>query len=149
MGKINRRHLLVSGAAALALGGIGATVMVRSSQAAEGWEHRFLPVSEMTANGALLVDIRTPQEWQTTGVLEGAELIEFDFDNPGTFLPQIADEIADGRDLVLICNSGNRTQVVADFLSRQIPNRIVSVEGGIRKVMAAGYELVPAECPTC
>ena len=36
-----------------------------------------------------------------------------------------------------------------DFLAQQIPNRIISVEGGIRKVMAAGYDLVPAQCPTC
>ena len=148
MSEMNRRHLLFSGAGALILGGAGAMVMGRSSRAAGGWEHRFLPVSEMTAEGTLLVDIRTPQEWKDTGVIDGAELIEFDFNNPDTFLPKTAD-LADGRDLVLICNSGNRTQVVADFLSRQIPNRIVSVEGGIRKVMAAGYELVPAECPTC
>lgn len=143
MSDMNRRHLLFSGAGALLLGGAGAMVMAGSSRAAETWEHRFLPVSEMTANGALLVDIRTPQEWTDTGVIEGAELIEFDFNNPNTFLPKIADKIADGRDLVLICNSGNRTRVVADFLSRQIPNRIVSIEGGIRKVIASGYQTVP------
>ncbi|HCQ65117.1 MAG TPA: hypothetical protein DIU07_08140 [Rhodobacteraceae bacterium] len=143
MSEMNRRHLIFSGAGALVLGGVGAMVMARSSRAAGGWEHRFLSVAEMTADGALLVDIRTPPEWTDTGVIEGAELIEFDFNKPGTFLPQIAGEIADGRDLVLICNSGNRTQVVADFLARQIPNRIVSIEGGIRKVMAAGYQTVP------
>ena len=142
MTKMNRRHLLVSGAGALALGGVGAALMARASNA-EGFEHRFMPVSEMFADGALLVDIRTPPEWVDTGVIEGARLIEFDFKRPTTFLPQIADDIADGRDLVLICNSGNRTQVVADFLAGQIPNRIVSIEGGIRKVIAAGYQTVP------
>ena len=143
MSEMNRRHLLFSGAGALGLGGVAALVMATSSRAAESWEHRFLPVSEMTDEGALLVDIRTPEEWSDTGVIEGARLIEFDFNNPNTFLPQIAAELADGRDLFLICNSGNRTQVVADFLARQVPNRIVSVEGGIRKVMAAGYQTVP------
>ena len=143
MSEVNRRHLLFSGASALVLGGVGAMVMARSSRAAGGWEHLFLSVPEMTADNAFLVDIRTPPEWADTGVIEGAELIEFDFNKPNTFLPKIAEDIADGRDLVLICNSGNRTQVVADFLSRQIPNRIVSIEGGIRKVMAAGYQTVP------
>ncbi len=142
MSDMNRRHLIFSGAGALALGALG-VVVASSSNAASGWEHRFLPVSEMTAESALLIDIRTPPEWKDTGVIDGARLIEFDFKNPATFLPQIEEDIADGRDLVLICNSGNRTQVVADFLARQIPNRIVSVEGGIRKVMAAGYQLVP------
>lgn len=143
MSEVKRRHLLLSGAVALAMGGAGAMVMARSSRAAGGWEHRFLPVSEMTAEGSLLVDIRTPEEWDDTGVIDGARLIEFDFNDPETFLPQIQADLAAGQDLILICNSGNRTQVVADFLARQIPNRIVSVEGGIRKVMAAGYETVP------
>ncbi len=142
MSEMNRRHLVIAGLGALALGGVGATVMAKSSTAA-GWEHRSMPVSDMTADGGLLVDIRTPPEWVETGVIEGARLIEFDFDRPTTFLPQIAAEIADGRDLVLICRSGNRTQVVADFLARQIPNRIVSIEGGIKKVIAAGYQTVP------
>lgn len=143
MSEMKRRHLLFSGAGALVLGGIGAMVMGSSGRAAGGWEHRFLSVSEMTAENNLLVDIRTPQEWSDTGVIEGAELIEFDFNNPNTFLPKIADDLADGRELVLICNSGSRSQVVADFLSRQIPNRIVSIEGGIRKVIASGYQTVP------
>lgn len=142
MSEVKRRHLILSGAVALAMGGAGAMMMARSSRAAGGWEHRFLPVSEMTADTALLVDIRTPEEWIDTGVIDGARLIEFDFNDPETFLPQIAADLAAGQDLILICNSGNRTQVVADFLARQIPNRIVSVEGGIRKVMAAGYETV-------
>jgi len=142
MSGLNRRHLILSVVGALALGGAGVAVMTRSSTA-DGWEHRFMPVSDMKADGALLVDIRTPPEWVDTGVIEGARLIEFDFEKPTTFLPQIAGDIADGRDLVLICNSGNRTQVVADFLARQIPNRIVSIQGGIRKVLAAGYQTVP------
>lgn len=143
MSEVKRRHLLLSGFGALFIGGAGAMVMARSGRAAGGWEHRSLSVSEMIRPGAVLVDIRHPAEWADTGVIEGARLVEFDFDDPAKFLPQIAGEIADGRDLVLICNSGSRTQVVADFLSRQIPNRIVSVDGGIREVVAAGYETVP------
>ena len=142
MSEMNRRHLLLSGLGALALGGVGVMMLARSSTAAD-WEHRFMPVAEMTGDGGLLVDIRTPPEWSETGVIEGARLIEFDFNRPNTFLPQIAGDIADGRDLVLICRSGNRTQVVADFLAQQIPNRIVSIEGGIKRVIAAGYKPVP------
>jgi rhodanese-related sulfurtransferase len=142
MSEMNRRNVMFAAAGALALGAIG-IAFVAQPTTAEGWEHRFMPVSEMTADGALLVDIRTPAEWKDTGVIEGARLIEFNFNDPATFLPQIAADLADGRDLVLICNSGNRTQAAAEFLATQIPNNIVSIEGGIRKVMAAGYTLVP------
>ncbi len=124
MSGMNRRHLLLAGVGVLVLGA------------------RAMPVSEMTAGDAFLVDIRTPGEWTDTGVIEGAHLVEFDFQRPGTFLPQIAEDIADGRQLVLICNSGNRTQVAAEFLAKQIPNPIVSIEGGMQKVLASGYRTV-------
>lgn len=143
MSEMNKRRFLMIGAGVLALGGLGAAVLAKTGKAA-AFEHVTLPVSEMTANGALLVDIRTPPEWAQTGVIEDARLIEFNFEKPTTFLPQIAADLADGRDLVLICNSGNRSQVVADYLSKQIPNRIVSIKGGIQGVLASGYKTVPA-----
>ncbi len=145
MSGMNRRHLLLAGVGVLVLGAAGFAMMPgagKAGKAASGWVRRAMPVSEMTAGDAFLVDIRTPGEWTDTGVIEGAHLVEFDFQRPGTFLPQIAEDIADGRQLVLICNSGNRTQVAAEFLAKQIPNPIVSIEGGMQKVLASGYRTV-------
>ena len=73
----------------------------------EGFEHKVMTVDEMKAAGALIVDIRTPPEWYQTGVIEGAKLVTFQ--DPLSFLGAIKDEIADGRDIVLVCRSGNRT----------------------------------------
>jgi rhodanese-related sulfurtransferase len=143
MNRQTKRQFLMMGLGAVAFGGAAVAVMAMSGGAPDGWEHRVMAVDEMTANTALLVDIRTPPEWVQTGVIDGATLITFDFDKPDTFLPQIAAEIADGRDLVLICRSGNRTQLAAEFLAKQIDNRIVSIEGGIKKVIASGYRPVP------
>ncbi len=106
-----------------------------------GYEHKAMTVDEMRAAGGLIVDIRTPPEWAETGVIEGAELVTFA--NADSFLARIGPEIADGRDLILICRSGNRTAAAARALDGKIPNRIVSVDGGMRKVIASGYQTVP------
>lgn len=143
MSNMTRRAVLALGAGVVVAGAVGYTVMASGSESDAGFEHIFLPGDEIEAADAVVIDIRTPPEWVQTGVIDGAKLVEFDFDRPGTFLPKIAADIADGGDVILYCRSGNRSQVVADYLSKQIPNRIVSIKGGIRKVIANGYRPVP------
>ncbi len=146
----SRRKLLAMGVGALACAGVGVTAIAvadASGTAKGGWEHTALSIEQIRAEDALLVDIRTPPEWLQTGVVEGAKLVEFDFDRPMTFLPQIATEIADGRDLILICRSGNRSRAVAEFLAPRIANHVVSVEGGVVRVFGEGYHPVRAVLP--
>ena len=140
MSNISKRTFLGIGLGAVA-GAAGIGYAMTASTAA-GFEHIAMTAEEIQSSGALVVDIRTPGEWRQTGVIEGAKLVEFDFDNPATFLPQIQAELADGRDLILICRSGNRTQAAARYLTGQIDNRIVSVRGGIRGVISGGYRPV-------
>lgn len=144
MSTMTRRAVLALGAGAVVAGAVGYAVMAKGPEARPGFEHVFMTGDEIAASDALVVDIRTPPEWAQTGVIEGAELIEFDFDHPNTFLPKIAADLADGGDLILYCRSGNRSQVVGEFLAKQIPNRIISIEGGIKKVIANGYRPVRA-----
>lgn len=110
------------------------------SEPAPGFAHLPLDAGSLTAGEALVVDIRRPEEWAETGVVEGSVLLTFT--SPERFLAQLGPALADGRDLVLICRSGNRTQAAADALAGRIPNRIVSVEGGIRRVISEGYQTV-------
>lgn len=137
---LSKRQFLGLGAVALTgVGGIG--YAMTSGTGAAGYEHASLTVDEMKATGGLIVDIRTPPEWSETGVIDGAELVTFN--DPASFLAKVGPAIADGRDLVLICRSGNRTDAAARALEGRIPNRIVSVDGGMRKVIASGYQTVP------
>lgn len=138
MSRISRRGFVVAGFGALALAGLG---MAMTGTGAAGFEHRAISVDEMRASGALVVDIRTPAEWAETGVIEGAVLATFT--DPDSFLARVGPELADGRDLVLVCRSGNRTRAAASALEGRLPNRIVSVEGGMRQVIGAGYSPVP------
>lgn len=107
----------------------------------EGYEHKVMTVEEMKASGALLVDIRTPPEWHQTGVIEGALLITFQ--DPQSFHDAIRDDIADGRDVVLICRSGSRTQAAGMYLAQMIDNKVISAAGGMIEIVGRqGYEPV-------
>ncbi|GGD27280.1 rhodanese-like domain-containing protein [Sinisalibacter lacisalsi] len=139
MSTITKRTFLGIGLGAVAgAAGIGYAM---TNVSAAGFEHRFMTVEEMQATGGLIVDIRTPPEWVETGVIDGARLVTFN--DPASFLARVGPEIADGRDLVLICRSGNRTSAAARALEGRIPNRIVSVDGGMGKVISDGYKTVP------
>lgn len=139
MTTITKRQVLGFGLAGLAL--VGGAGLALTSGGPAGYEQTFLTVDEMKATGGLIVDIRTPPEWVETGVIDGAELVTFD--DPNRFLAAIGPEIADGRDLILVCRSGNRTAAAAKALAGRIPNRIVSVDGGMKKVISSGYRTVP------
>ena len=92
--------------------------------------------------GVPVVDIRTPEEWHATGVIEGSHLLTF-FDAQGRYkihawLSELA-SIASRRDdpLVLICDSGGRSALVSQYLDAQLGYRYVfDVPGGIAQWMA-------------
>ena len=71
----------------------------------------------------VLVDIRTAAEWRQTGIIEGAYTLTF-FDaqgqaDPPTWLAQLERIASPEDDLVLICRSGARTNMILNFLHRQ------------------------------
>ncbi|WP_292025432.1 rhodanese-like domain-containing protein [Maritimibacter sp. UBA3975] len=137
MAALNRRAMLIG------IAGIGITAGVGLAVRAGGqppFEQTFLTVDQMRETGGLIVDIRTPPEWAETGVIEDAVLLTFS--DPERFLAQVGPALADGRDLILVCRSGNRTRAAAQVLADRIPNRIVSVEGGMKRVIASGYNPV-------
>jgi len=110
---------------------------------AENFDHVEMTVEQMKENGGLIVDIRTPPEWAQTGVIEGAKLVTFS--DPQSFLDAVWPEIEDGRDLLLVCRSGGRTAAAGQYLSQVIPNRVVSVAGGMINILAGGYDPVAPE----
>ena len=124
---------------AVAVALVGAVMFSRMA-APKGYEKLEMSVDEMKATGALIVDIRTPQEWKDTGVIAGAKLVTFG-DADG-FLKAVGKDLTDGRPLILVCRSGNRSSSAAAALAGKIPNRIISANGGMSAAIAAGYQTV-------
>lgn len=131
---MDRRILLAGGAvAALAL----AAAQLGN---AAGYEVKAMTPAQISDSGALVVDIRGADEWAATGVIEGAKLMTFT--NPDSFLAAFADDLADGRDLVLVCQSGRRSAAAAQALVGKMSNKIISLDGGMSGVVAGGYQTV-------
>ncbi len=103
------------------------------------------PDKEMLENSEMkVVDIRTPMEWQQTGIVPGSFTIMF-FDQMGNydaeaFLKEIDALGGKEAEIGLICRTGARTSQVTSFLAQQGYN-VKNLAGGIMKLMGEGYTL--------
>ena len=140
MASMSRRQILWAGLGAVAVV-VGANLVLQRGAEASGYETRAMTAADMVAENALIVDVRTKAEWQETGVIDGARLVTFA--DPESFLAAIKDDLAPGQDLVLVCHSGRRSAAAAGALAGLIPNRIISVDGGMSRVISEGYQTVP------
>jgi rhodanese-related sulfurtransferase len=82
-----------------------------------------------------IYDIRRPEEWQQTGVIEGSELLTF-VDGSGRLKPDFMDRFtaAIGRNdpVILICRTGNRTRTLARYLTEEMGyTEVYNVRDGI------------------
>jgi rhodanese-related sulfurtransferase len=87
--------------------------------------------SRRQAAGALLVDVRDPEEWQQ-GHAPNAKLI------PLGSLGNRLHEVPRDREVLLICRSGNRSGTAQRQLLRFGYERISNVSGGMNAWTGAG-----------
>ena len=66
--------------------------------------------------GVVLVDIRQPNEWRETGVIAGSHLLTFSGDNIDDWLAELADLATPQDELVPVCRSGRRNDMLTEFL---------------------------------
>jgi rhodanese-related sulfurtransferase len=82
------------------------------------------------AGEAVMVDIRRPDEWLSTGVPEGAHLLEM---ADPDFLNKINDLVGGdkSRPIALFCRTATRTRTVQAALRQMGYTHVVNVEGGL------------------
>ena len=85
--------------------------------------------------GAFVLDVRTPEEW-------------IDYHAPDTTLIPLdelearANEVPQDQEIIVICRSGNRSQVGRDILLAAGFTNVTSVAGGLNEWRDAGYPIV-------
>jgi rhodanese-related sulfurtransferase len=89
--------------------------------------HEQLEAGEAIA----LVDVRTPAEYEMDGHISGARLL------PLAVLAQRQDELPQDRPIVVICRSGNRSQIACEMLARA-GLTAMNVSGGMLAWKRAG-----------
>jgi rhodanese-related sulfurtransferase len=99
-------------------------------------------LEKLLADGVPIYDIRTAEEWKETGVVAPSiKLTLFDArgrQNPA-FLNTFTQEIDKDEPVILICRTGNRTGMLAEFLAAKMGySKVYNVEDGIMKWLEAG-----------
>lgn len=104
-------------------------------------------LKRMVEEGAVVIDIRRPEEWRQTGVIEGSYLVTA-FDAQGRLTQDFGalfSKLADpGQPVVLVCRTGNRTDILARLLVEQAGYRqVYNVTHGISSWIASGGAVKP------
>ena len=100
--------------------------------------------------GVPVIDIRRPEEWRRTGVVEGSHLNTF-FDKQGRYdvrawLEKLAPVAGKEDPFILICRTGNRTGIVSRFLDRKLGyKKVYNVDKGITDWIRKGNPVVKPE----
>ena len=104
-------------------------------------------LEELLKQGVPVVDIRTPEEWQATGVIEGSHLLTF-FDSQGRYdvpawLVGLSEIAAPDEPVAIICHSGGRSAVVSRFLDSKVEyQRVHDAHEGIVRWIEEGRPTV-------
>lgn len=86
-------------------------------------------------NNLLVVDVRSPQEYQYDGHIAGSRLL------PLSALMQRVEELPQDQPIVFVCRSGNRSRVACEQLSLQGFINVKNFQGGMIAWKRAGFPI--------
>jgi hydroxyacylglutathione hydrolase len=81
-----------------------------------------------------LVDVRAESEWNESRLPNARHIML-------GYLPQRAGEIMNGKPIVFVCRTGNRSGIAASLLQAKSQNEIINLAGGIVEWQKAGLPL--------
>jgi len=94
-----------------------------------------------------IIDIRTKGEWIQMGTIKNAHLITFFDERYGydveTFMAELNTVVDKDEEFAIICNSGSRTKLIANFLGVKNSYNVVNLTGGMRKLLQEGFKPEP------
>ena len=102
----------------------------------------------LMAEDVVVIDIRRPDEWKRTGVIEGSHAMTF-FDAKGKYdvkawMSKLTPVAASDRKVAIVCHSGGRSRPVARFLHKGMGYpRVYDVRDGVAGWIAAKRPTVP------
>jgi rhodanese-related sulfurtransferase len=107
-------------------------------------------LKSMQQNNALVIDIRTEKEWNSTGIIPGSRKIEFfnangDFDQEKWLKQLQKQRQSTDQPIILVCRSGNRSRMVGTMLTKELNiKNVYHLEKGIKSWIQEGNKTEPA-----
>ena len=89
-----------------------------------------------------IIDIRTPSEWQETGVIAGAKTITFNPNDKSTFLEELSKAVDIKKPIAIVCRSGRRSTAAAAAIDSS-DLKIINLDGGMSSLIEQGYKTTP------
>lgn len=109
-----------------------------ATQAEYPGEVTIAQAAEKREQGAFILDVREPQEWQQVHI-PGATLI------PLGELSSRVNEVPKDREVVVVCRSGNRSATGRDILRSAGFTRVTSMAGGVTQWQAQGLPVASGQ----
>lgn len=106
----------------------------------------------LIAQGVPVYDVRRPDEWLATGVVEGSHTLTY-VDKSGRpnpeFMPRFAAEVGKDASVILICRTGSRTDKLArELMEKYGYTRVYNVRDGITGWIGGNNVVVKADTQT-
>jgi rhodanese-related sulfurtransferase len=98
------------------------------------------PISLAMVNSKIkIIDIRTPDEWEETGIVKGSIPIMFFDKNRNydldAFLKKLNKVVKKDEHFVVICKSGVRGGILGAILGEQNGYNVTAIKGGIQEAI--------------
>ena len=91
-----------------------------------------------------IIDIRTEGEWIQMGIIPDAHLITFFDEKYGydvdAFVAELDKIVEKDEEFAIICNTGSRTKLIANFLGTKLDYKVVNLKGGMMKLFKEGFK---------
>ena len=124
------------------------TLLILAASLMAELKHEYLS-QKLIDSKIPIVDIRTPGEWKETGVVKNSIPIMFFNEQGGydvnAFLTELNAKVDTTKEFAIICRTGSRTAVIADFLSKQLHYNVVNVKDGIIFASQRNIQLMPVK----
>lgn len=110
-------------------------------------------IAMQNQENALIIDIRTENEWKTTGIIPDSHKLQF-FSVTGKYdtakwlsdLNQL--KTAPDQNVILVCRTGSRSGMVGEMLTKKMGvKNIFHLSAGIMPWIKAGNKITK-DCPT-
>ncbi len=105
------------------------------------------PSQKILNSNIPIVDIRTPSEWEETGIVKNSITIMFFNEQGGYdvqgFLDELNEKVDTKKPFVLICRTGSRTRMVSEFLSTKLNYDVINFAGGIVYMKSKNMPIAP------
>ena len=128
---------------------VASLLILATSMQAKVLKH--YPTQEFLNKKIPIVDVRTPPEWKQTGIIKGSIPILFFNEQEKydvkEFITELNKRVDTSKPFAILCRTGRRTALIADFLSKEFGYTVIDLVGGIQEAKLHNLPIVPYNKP--